>query len=61
VNILKSQEDKWSRLLYTTQWNYALSHPEAKQIAKDQGLKWWGAPNFVQGRDEKVLELICNN
>lgn len=58
VNILKSQDDARSRLLYTNQWNYALSHTEAKIIAKDQGLKWWGAPNFVQGRDEKIIELV---
>lgn len=59
VNILKSQDDSRSRLLYTTEWNYALSHPEAKSIAQEHELKGWGATGFVQGRDEKVITLVA--
>lgn len=59
VILLKSQEGNWSRLLYSTQWNYALSHPEAKIIAQEQWLKWWWAPNFVQWRDERVSSLAA--
>lgn len=58
VTILRSQDINTSWLVYTTEWNYALSHPEAKQIANNHGLQWWGAPNFVQGRDEKVMKII---
>lgn len=58
VHILKSQNIESSRLLYNSQWNYVLSHPKAKQIAKELWLKWWGAPNFVQWRDENIVTAI---
>jgi alanyl-tRNA synthetase len=58
VLIMKSQEDNRSRLLFTNEWNYALSHQDAKTIAQKYTLKWWGAQNFVQGRDKNIEVLI---
>lgn len=57
VTIVKNYYTDQRRLLYTNEWNYAFSHPEAKAIAQEHSLKWWGAPNFVQGRDVNITTL----
>jgi len=49
-----------SRLVYTNAGQYALFHPQAKQITQELGLKWWGSDTFVQGRDEKIVQLLTN-
>lgn len=49
-------------LLYTQEGNYAILTPtedsSAKEIAKDLWLKGGWSDTLVQGRDEKILEII---
>lgn len=47
-----------SRLVYTNAGQYALFHPQAKKIAQELGMKWWGSDTFIQGRDEKIVQLL---
>lgn len=47
-----------SRLVYAQSWQYALFHPQAKEILKNLTIKWGGSDTFVQGRDQKIVELI---
>jgi hypothetical protein len=53
-----SQDRSW--LVTTASGQYALFHPQAKNIAKELWLKWGGSDSFVQGRDEKIVELLTN-
>lgn len=55
VNCLKSLAQNRTWLLTTTSGQYALFHPQAKQIAQELGLKWWGSDMFFQWRDEKIV------
>jgi alanyl-tRNA synthetase len=58
VNSLRSlwQDRTW--LVTTASGQYAVFHPQAKQIAQELGLKWWGSDSFVQGRDEGILWFL---
>ena len=47
-----------SRLVYTQVGQYALFHPQAKEILKNLNIKWGWSDTFVQGRDEKIVELM---
>jgi hypothetical protein len=47
-----------SRLVYTNAGQYALFHSQAKTTTQQLGLKWWGSDSFVQGRDEKIVDLL---
>lgn len=58
VNSLRSIWQDRSWLLTTTSWQYALFHPQAKQIVQELGLKWWWSDTFVQGRDEKIVQSL---
>lgn len=58
VSYLRSDSKLSTRLLYSTSGQYALCHPQAREITKKLALKGGGSENFVQGRDEKVGELI---
>ncbi len=58
VNSLKSVVQDRSWLLTTASGQYALFHPQAKQITQELGLKWWGSDSFVQGRDEKIVKRL---
>ena len=49
-----------SRLVYTNAGQYALFHPQAKKIAQEVGIKWGGSDSFVQGRDEKIVQLLTH-
>ena len=60
VNCLKSLAQSRTWLLTTTSGQYALFHPQAKQIAQELGLKWWGSDMFFQWRDEKIVSLITS-
>jgi alanyl-tRNA synthetase len=58
VASLRSNTALTSRCLYSTSGQYALFHPQAKDITKNLWLKGGGSENFVQGRDEKIREMI---
>jgi len=51
TNILIYNEE-WSFLIFTKQWT------SAKQIVEELGIKWWGNDTMIQGKDEKILEII---
>ncbi len=40
----------------STSWQYALSHPTAKTLAKELWLAWWGSDTLVQGKDTKFVQ-----
>ena len=58
VASLRSNTALASRCLYSTSGQYALFHPQAKDITKKLWLKGGGSENFIQGRDEKIVGLI---
>lgn len=58
VQKIKSIAQDRSWLLVSTTGQYALTHPQAKTIAKDLGLKGGGSDSFVQGKDENVGESV---
>ncbi len=57
TNYLKSIGQSRSWLIYTQAGQYAFFHPQAKKIAQELGLKWWGSDTFFQWRDEKIVSL----
>lgn len=46
-----------SILFFTPSWNFLLLWNNAKNIKESQWLKWWGSPECIIGKDEKVLEM----
>lgn len=58
VASLRSNTSLSSRCLYSTSGQYALFHPQAKDMTKNLWLKGGGSENFIQGRDEKIGQII---
>jgi alanyl-tRNA synthetase len=58
VDHLKSLWNLNSRLLYTSEGQYAMFHPQAKLIVKELWCKGGGSDSFMQGRDEKIIWLL---
>lgn len=57
----KSIFENQNVLIYTSEWWFILlTKPwvSAKEFSTKLGIKWWGTDTMVQGRDEKVLEII---
>lgn len=50
------------RVVYSPQWNFALyswnKAISVKQIAREQSLKWWWSDQFVQWKDQNVVEIF---
>lgn len=50
-----------NRLLYTNDWQFALcadATKNAKELQQLLWLKWWGDNQLIQGKDEKVIEVV---
>ena len=62
VNAAKWRRTERNRILYTNEGNFAIYtwtwDLSAKDFAKQQGLKWGGSDQFVQGKDEKIKEVV---
>ncbi len=58
VASLRSNTSLSSRCLYSASGQYALFHPQAKDMTKNLWLKGGGSENFIQGRDEKIGQII---
>lgn len=57
VMTVKWWSNMWPWLIFNNSWQYALSHPRAKELVA----AWWrsggGSLTFVQGKEEKVLVI----
>jgi len=62
VNAAKWRRSDRNRILYTNEGNFAIYtwtwSMSAKEFAKEQGLKWWGSEQFVQGKDERIKDVV---
>ena len=62
INTAKSRRSDRNWIIYNDSGNFAIYvgtwDMSAKQFAKDQWLKWGGSDQFVQGRDEKIKEVV---
>lgn len=58
VAYLRSLSPTMKRLLHSASGQYALFHPQAKEIIKKLSLKWWWSENFVQGMDTTIFTTL---
>ncbi len=62
VQTAKSRRVDRNRIMYNNEWNFAIYTGtwdlSAKEFAREQGLKWWGSDQFVQGKDERIKEVV---
>ena len=47
-----------SRIVYTKSWQYALFHPQAKEILLQLAIKGGGSSTLMQGRDDNIVKLL---
>lgn len=62
INTAKSRRSDRNWIIYNDGGNFAIYtgtwEMSAKDFAKEQGLKGGGSDTFVQGRDEKIKEIV---
>ena len=58
VTQVKQKFPNNSFLMLTNQWQYSLIHPQAKMIKQELGLQGGGSDNFIQGKDDTLINYI---